>query len=453
MPPLTEEQKKKIRELKLKGKPVSFAQYSARKRGIEPTPFGSEAKRIQSEMPSVGEVAGAAGDILKDVARKPIDALTIPAKIGIDAAKSIGTGIKGLHEGQQQRLKTVGKYGIGSTKTLDTGEQVSEPSKLPTGAMSTLPEPMGGTADPVTQPGVGEPSATDTGRDEVKRTISDRPMQKFRGARPSGTQQIAGYEVSGMSPEEAKRFGAPVARPATRAERGLTPVGPNNGGRGFGARPRDEGPDLNRKIAPPRSPGDQIRYRREVRELESDRKAATETARTGEISARTDIAGERLAGEQEQQAFERDVSQQDRQKMESLQQEFANPETTEERRGIIEREIGVISGKPMTQRSEKSMEMTDKQRADTFRDIEKSDSYLKWKKSKQHRFSEDEPSAVQDYINAERPELKYLVTEERDEPTATPLPATGDRIPNKTTAVGNDGVTRVWTGTGWKKQG
>lgn len=371
---LTEEQEKKLK----KAKPFTTKGVGIKPGDYAPGSPGPGARRIQATQPSVGEIAEGSAELITGAAgeakKRLIDPLTEPFK---SAGRATGEIVRkaGQAVGEQREKReaflTGGAEGVANLKArrkagTDLAESIKRRDVEVGGQTSLTP------TDPVTPSTSLEPSATDTGRDEqvgvpTPPTADTRTVTTGVEGQP-GFGKITVAKGARRAPvtEAEQRFRAPVARPATRAERGLIPVGPNNSGQGYGARRSDR--DTERRIEPPRSPGDRLRYRREIRERDKERELTAQQERTDiartEATERTDIAGQRLAGEQEQRAFERDVTQQDRQKLQSLQEEFANPETTDARRSMIEREIGVMEGKPVgRERPGKSLEMTENQRA------------------------------------------------------------------------------------------
>jgi len=395
MPALTEEQKKKIRELKPKATAIKPENY------VKGSP-GPAAKRIQAGQPNIPKIGLKAGSTLAEPITRP---LVSAAKSGVGLLQKGAGAARGARIKQKQSLSMRGQ-GI-DPKDISTmspeerainalqGEpspQSTIPVQPPTTSTPGQPPTTSTPGQPPTTSTPGQPSASDTGQEQSVSTGT--PGQPGYG-------KITATRGARMSPAE-QRFRAPVARPATRADRGLTPVGRNNSGQGYGARRRPEG---EREIAPPTSAGDRLRYRREIRERDKNREFSTQQAGTDiqeqEAVTRTDLASQKLTSEQEQRGYE----QEDRVKLQSLQSEFADPQTSSERKRSIEREIGIMSGRPIPQETRgKSLDMTEKQRVDTSIKLRKEYDELAKKEGGFLGFGGSKPT-YSDWLSERHPDL------------------------------------------------
>jgi hypothetical protein len=215
---------------------------------------------------------------------------------------------------------------------------------------------------------------------------TDRRPVGMNGQPLYGVNKVGNMDVQfdkSTSPDAINRFTAPVGRGSTFAERGMRdPKAPS-----YGAVPQSKRKE--KKIRPPQSIGDMIRYKREIKERDANREYDDKTERTGilgkEASARTGLGTRKQARLEEQQSRknqlvdeDRSLSAKDRSVSDALSNEYADPKTTPKRKLEIEREIAVRGGKQPTRPTSKYLGMTEKEQIDS--DLKLSNWYEENKK-------------------------------------------------------------------------
>jgi len=292
------------------------------------------------------------GAIAKDVATTVRDTVTPPL---------LRKGLNNLWEGTKN-----------ATKTAFTGE-VTEPSATSTvGTAQAAPVPTAQAATapaPDTETHVGTRAGTG-GRDQ-KQTPS-----KYTRTATNNAKDPMKVDTTVTGPQ-----GETIT---THGKGDMSVGGSRRGARSTGARTTtvgtfqpNYGNKREKKIAPPKSIGDMIRYKREIKERDANRDFADKSKRTdtiaNETAARTDLGSRKQTALDRQNALENKRTGEDRsssvgrtKKIDALSAEYSS--TTDPKRKLeIEREISVVTGKQPTRRQSKAMGMTDKEAADEKR--------------------------------------------------------------------------------------
>lgn len=335
--------------------------------------------------------------------RAPMPAPTGPQKAAGDVLEKIGAGIRRVGEAAVESSPVVAgaravsksapvqriKEDVASQKKyVESQRPITEAQDEGVGGMKKAVPPVTyggrtpGTLDSPDTPRVSEDVSVTTGPGGrapagtgITRTTSNTPETPLRpdtkysigapGQPGSGSITVLGGEKVDTS--RRGLGGRAVNGGASFAQRGISPfTGPYRYS-DFQAGARS-GAGLDRKIAPPKSIGDMIRYKREAQELERDRAFSDKTRRT-DIAARTaELGGRRQAAEDkrlavaaEQTAEDRAIAAEDRKRTKLLSDEYKT--ASPERKLEIEREMAVMSGKQPTRPTKKSTALTEKERA------------------------------------------------------------------------------------------
>jgi len=146
---------------------------------------------------------------------------------------------------------------------------------------------------------------------------------------------VAGYQVSGMTSGEFDRFSRTPARPATRAERGLTPVGPNNSGRGYspdyGRNRDDQEPNWNELSKGFTGVQKQARIASLKKQYGEERRGARDTSRLGQSAQSAQASRTQTLADVEREGIKQRAESDKRRDAEASK---AKPTTAKELRSI-----------------------------------------------------------------------------------------------------------------------
>lgn len=347
---------------------------------------GPEVRRQKKMNKTIASGIKAGAKVAKKIAKPIMETVKPSAKI-MGKAASVGPkvigGLVNARKKQKEALGQTEEPRLGA-KRQPAGEAAAAESTVPEPEMmaSHGNDPDTGIQETATAP---PPQAADAGpqaaqeKPEFDRVdYSDDKYGANRKVTDKDGNSVTLHGGGKLTLDRA-RIGVRIKPGSKRGRSSLKPpsTGTPTGPRGAGAR--------RSSIKPPTSIGDLVRYNRE-------RKALREDLAAGEASARTNTAADNAATNQRKQTYaekqqelenqqtaedranaaeDRAITAEDRARTKALSDEYADPNTTPERKLSIERQMAVMSGKQPTRPGNKNLQLTEKQRVDTQMKLQK----------------------------------------------------------------------------------